>query len=429
VRRLPHVEPTPAVDPERGAAARIRYELRAHLPEVSTFPRQAWLRSLRNAVGAATNAELGYVDCRGLPQLRTEVANYLGRARGVAANPDRIVITTGSTHALSLIGRALTRREATRMAFENPSHLVLHAVAERAGQTPVGVPVDTEGLCVDRLHLTDVDSVVVSPAHQFPTGVALSPDRRGLLIGWARSSGGLVIEDDYDAEFRYDRAPVGALQGLSAEHVAYVGSTGKTLAPAIRLGWSVLPADLKEAVAAELWGSMLNVSGIDQLAFADFLRRGEFDRHLRRMRTIYRRRRDVLVAALNERLPGLSVSGIAAGLHVVVELPSRESESAVCTRARSIGVRVQSLSQHALAGYDGPAGLLIGYGSIAEPAIPGAVEQLAQAIEVVRAAPSGNGRAPRRTTSASSSSQPRAAKRRAAGSTARTSGRRVQRPA
>ncbi len=216
MRRLPHVEPTPAVDPERGAAARIRYELRAHLPEVSTFPRQAWLRSLRNAVGAATNAELGYVDCRGLPQLRTEVANYLGRARGVAANPDRIVITTGSTHALSLIGRALTRREATRMAFENPSHLVLHAVAERAGQTPVGVPVDTEGLCVDRLHLTDVDSVVVSPAHQFPTGVALSPDRRGLLIGWARSSGGLVIEDDYDAEFRYDRAPVGALQGLSA---------------------------------------------------------------------------------------------------------------------------------------------------------------------------------------------------------------------
>jgi GntR family transcriptional regulator / MocR family aminotransferase len=378
VPRTPTAGPLPR---EAAPETRVLYDLRAHQPEVATFPRQLWLRAVRKALTTATNAELGYVDGRGIEKLRVEVADYLGRARGVVAHPERIVVTAGATHAISLIGRALARRGRTEMAFENPSHRILHVAARRAGQTPVGVPVDTRGLRTDMLE--DAGSVVVSPAHQFPTGVALSAERRAALVGWARTTGGIVVEDDYDAEFRYDRTPVGAVQGLSPEHVAYVGSTGKTLAPAIRLGWAVLPAGLHDEVADELESSMLHVSGIEQLAFAEFLRRGEFDRHLRYMRGIYRTRRDVLLDALGRDLPELHVSGIAAGLHVVLELPSRELERPVVERAQALGVLVQSVSQHALPGFDGLPALLVGYGSVPEPTLPSAVERLARAFRDV----------------------------------------------
>jgi GntR family transcriptional regulator/MocR family aminotransferase len=197
---------------------------------------------------------------------------------------------------------------------------------------------------------------------------------------WARATGALIVEDEYDAEFRYDRAPVRALHGLSPEHVAYIGSTSKTVAPALRLGWAVLPPALAGAVGEELWSSMLQIPGIEQLAFADFLRRGELDRHLRRMRKVYRGRRDALVAAVERRLPQLAVRGIAAGLHVLLELPAGGSEAAIRREARSRGLLVEGLSQHALPGYSGPAGLLLGYGGILEPAVPEAVDELARAV-------------------------------------------------
>jgi GntR family transcriptional regulator/MocR family aminotransferase len=379
VRNLARVQLAPDAAPVR-AGARVRYDLRPHLPDVNSFPRQAWLRSVRTALAGATSAELGYIGAQGLQQLRVEIAGYLGRARGVAADPDRIVITTGTAHSLSLLARALTHLGAQRMAFENPSHFVLREVVKHAGQTPVPVALDSEGVRIDSLRAAGAQSAVVAPAHQFPTGVVLSAERRRLLIEWAQTSGGLVLEDDYDAAFRYDRAPIGALQGLSPEHVVYLGSTGKSLAPAMRLGWAVLPARLVDPIVYELAAGMIQLPGIDQLALADFLHRGEFDRHLSRMRTIYRRRRDALVDALETWLPDCPVRGIAAGLHAVVELPSADVEEAVCARATSIGVLVQSLTQHALPGYDGPAAVLVGYGPVPEAAIPRAVQQLAEIV-------------------------------------------------
>ncbi|HKT43685.1 MAG TPA: PLP-dependent aminotransferase family protein [Gaiellaceae bacterium] len=378
VRKLPDVERVWTVPRQPPATPRIRFDLRPHLPEVTAFPRQAWLRCIRDSLVQATNAELGYIEPRGLESLRVEVANYLARARGVVADPELIVVTGGATHGLSLVARALGARGSVRMAFENPSHFVLHAVATQGGQTPVPVPVDDDGLVVERIG--EADSVVVSPAHQFPTGVVLSPERRAELVQWARERSALVVEDDYDAEFRYDRAPVAALQGLCPDRVAYIGSTGKTLVPAIRLGWLVLPPDLVEPVSEELWRTMLHLPGLDQLAFATFLRQGEFDRHLRRMRGIYRTRRDIVVAELERLLPELRVSGIAAGLHVVLELPCTGMEAEVRRRARERGVDVQSVEQHSLPGYDGVAGLLIGYGAVPEPTLPAALEQLALAI-------------------------------------------------
>jgi len=366
--------------PAARTAPKIRYDLRPHLPELGRFPRRAWLRSLREALATAADAELGYIDSSGLTALRAEVAAYLGRARGVVAHPDRVVITAGSTHSIALLAGALARRGGQTIAFENPSHFILRAAAENAGLTPFGVPVDDDGLVVDALPDADVAAVVVSPAHQFPTGSALAAERRAQLVRWARESGALIVEDDYDAEFRYDRAPAAAMQAVAPDRIAYVGSTGKTLAPAVRLGWAVLPGELATSVTDEIQRTLLHLPGIDQLAFADFLRRGEFDRHLRRMRDVYRRRRDRLVATLEEYLPDFRVHGLAAGLHVVVELPSRELEAEVCLQAHRRGLALQSLSRHALPGYRGPHGLLVGYGCIVEPAIPAAVEELAVAV-------------------------------------------------
>ena len=378
----PRVRSVPTVrEPAPDGGGKILYDLRAIQPDVSTFPRRLWLRSMEHAVTSATNAELGYIDVQGLARLRSEIAGYLGRARGVVVDPERIVVTAGATHALSLLGRALVRRGATLTGYENPSHRILHAVARRAGQTAVGIPVDAHGLRTDMLG--DEAAVVVSPANQFPTGVTLTQSRRAALVAWARRTGGLVIENDYDAEFRYESTSVGALQSLAPEHVAYVGSTGKTLAPAIRLGWLVLPERLLADVAEELSASMLHVSGMDQLAFADFLRRGEFDRQLRRLRSLYRRRRDVVVDALAKQLPDLFVTEPSAGLHVVVELPDAALEPAIVAAARAAGVLVPSLSQHTLPGYDGPAGIIVGFGSLPEPTIPLAVQRLAAVIRSV----------------------------------------------
>jgi len=385
-------EPAQSSSPPAEQGAKLRYDLRSHQPELSTFPRQAWLQSLRHALRTAADSDLGYIDERGLKQLRAEISRYLGRARGVAADPEQIVVTAGSTHTLSLIFRALARGGATLIGFENPSHWLLHAVARRAGLTPVGIPLDRQGLRVDALRAANVGAVVVSPAHQFPTGAALSADRRAALVLWARETGGLIIEDDYDAEFRYDRAPIGALQGLSPEQVAYIGSVSKTLSPGIRLGWAVLPSDLVASVGGELFCSVLQISGIDQLALADFLLRGEFDRHMRRMRAVYRRRRDALVGALESRLPLMPVNGIAAGLHVVIELASTAAETAVVEEAKARGLAIESLSRHALPGYTGPPGLLIGYGAIPHPTIPDAIEQLAQALAAGTGSALANGR-------------------------------------
>lgn len=376
VRAPVRVDPMRARPPDEGC--RVVYDLRPHLPEINGFPRQAWLRAVRESLERARAADLTYTDSAGLWDLRVEVANYLARARGVLAHPEHTLISGGSTHALSLVSRVLARRGQTRMAFENPSHPVLRNAAVVGGQTVVAAEVDEQGVRPDSIRAAD--TVFVTPAHQFPTGVVLSAGRRVDLIAWAHEADALILEDDYDAEFRYDRAPVGALQGLAPDRVVYIGSTGKTFAPALRLGWVVLPSDLFDEVSTELFSSQLQISGFNQLAFASFLRRGDFDRHLRRMRQVYRARRDLVVSLLRELLPEHRVSGIAAGLHVLLEMPSSESAEAARIEAESAGIVVESLEQHSFADYAGRAGLLIGYGGLPEPSLEHAVRRLAKII-------------------------------------------------
>jgi GntR family transcriptional regulator/MocR family aminotransferase len=379
VRATVRVDPKAARPPNGGP--RVVYDLRPHLPEVTGFPRQPWLRAVRESLERARSADLSYTDPGGLWDLRVEVANYLARARGVRAHPERTLITGGSTHALSLVSRVLARRGVTRMAFENPSHALLRNVAAAGGKTVVAAEVDQQGVRADSIG--SADTVFVTPAHQFPTGVVLSPERRVALIAWAQGADGLIVEDDYDAEFRYDRAPVGALQGLAPDRVVYIGSTGKTFAPALRLGWAVLPGDLFDDVSEELFSSLLQISGFNQLAFANFLRRGDFDRHLRRMRQVYRARRDLVVSLLGELLPNHRVSGIAAGLHVILEMPSQAAAAAVRMEAETVGIVIESLEQHSLAPDAGQAGLLIGYGGLSEPSLERAIRRL---VEIIRSA-------------------------------------------
>jgi GntR family transcriptional regulator/MocR family aminotransferase len=359
---------------------RPRFDFRPSVPDVSTFPRAAWLRSQREALATMTDADLGYGDPCGVETLRAALADYLGRVRGVVADAENIIVTNGYTQGLGLVCRALVAAGAKRIALEDPSNPEDGLVAAHAGLEPVSVGVDDAGTRVDDLERADVDAVVLTPAHQHPTGVVLTGERRAALLAWLRETGAIAIEDDYDAEYRYDRAAVGALQGLDPDHVVYAGSASKTLAPALRIGWLVVPPGLLDAVRHEKLLADRGTARIEQHAFADFLTRGELDRHLRRMRARYRARRDALLEALAEALPEAAVRGVAAGLHVTVELPAGYSEEAIQQEARDRRVELETMSAYRPDFADRPSALVLGYAQMPEPAIRAGVRELAEAV-------------------------------------------------
>jgi GntR family transcriptional regulator/MocR family aminotransferase len=375
--------PSPTGQP-RGE--RVRFDFRPGLPDLSAFPRAAWLASLRRALQLAPDADLGYGDPRGVVELREALSSYLGRVRGALATPERMVICNGFAQGLGLVSRALRAQGARRLVMEDPSHVDQREIVKRAGLEVVPVPVDARGVLVDELEAADPDAVLLTPAHQFPTGAVLAPERRTALLAWAERRGALVIEDDYDAEYRYDRAPIGALQGLSPERVVYAGSASKTLAPALRLAWLALPSWLLEAVTMEKAFADLGSPRVEQLALADFLNRGDLDRHLRRTRLRYRVRRHVLVAALHHSVAGVEIAGVDAGLHAVAHLPADVDEAAALERARSRGIALAGVAEHHFRPTSGPPALLLGYGRLTEPTIKAGVEELARAIRAARRA-------------------------------------------
>jgi GntR family transcriptional regulator/MocR family aminotransferase len=373
-----------AASPAPGAAGAAaaeqlpRFDFRPGGPDVSLFPRAAWLASLRRALRTAPHARLDYGDPRGAPELRLALARYLGRARGVVCDPERLIVTSGMAQGMALLARVLSEGGARSIGVEDPSSAPGRDQLSANGLRVVPVPVDADGMRVDVLEARGPDAAFVAPAHQFPLGVVLAPGRRAALLDWAARTGALVLEDDYDAEYRYDRVPVGAVQGLAPELVAYAGSVSKTLAPGLRLGWLVAPERLADAVVQAKARDDLGTPVVEQLALADFLERGELDRHLRRTRGIYRGRRDALVAALARELPDCEPAGVAAGLHLVVRLPAAADENAVLAHARARGVGLYGLSEHRIE--PGPPALLLGYGRISEPAIDAAVTELAAAL-------------------------------------------------
>ncbi|MGW3508253.1 MocR-like pyridoxine biosynthesis transcription factor PdxR [Streptomyces sp. NPDC000994] len=359
----------PAIDAqEPGAAARARaprFDLRPGSPDVGTFPAAAWLRALRRAIATAPSLTYDYGDPRGRIELRTALSGYLGRARGVIAPPERIVITSGYVQGLALLTRVLDGAE---VAMEDPGLPFHREVVRRAGGSVAPVRVDERGVCAQ--DLGEQRAVVVTPAHQYPTGVTLHPERRRALTDWARARGGLIVEDDYDGEFRYDRQPVGALQGMAPGQVAYLGTASKTLGPALRLGWMVLPPHLVDAVAEAKLHSDHHTETIGQLALAELIDSHAYDRHIRACRLRYRRRRDQLL----DRLDSRRVRGIAAGLHALVDVAD---EAETLARAEAVGLALGRLADH----WHTPGeGMVVGYGTPRERVYPEALEALAKLL-------------------------------------------------
>ncbi|MFD9934971.1 PLP-dependent aminotransferase family protein [Streptomyces massasporeus] len=368
------VVPPSGTAPHPRALTRPAYDLRPGSPDLASFPRAEWLKAARRALTAAPYQALDYGDPRGRPELRAALAGYLSRARGVRADPERIVVCAGISHGLRLLGTVLRARGVRTVAVESYGLDVHGRILAGSGLRTTVLPFDRLG--TDPGGLAAAEAVLLTPAHQFPMGVPLHRDRRTALVDWARRTGGLVLEDDYDGEFRYDRQPVGALQGLDPDRVVYLGTASKSLAPGLRLAWMVLPPGLAEETAAAKGGVDM-CGALDQLTLAEFLTSGAYDRHVRATRLRYRRRRDALVAAVAARAPEARVTGIAAGLHVLLRLPPGTEQSVVQA------AHWRGLALHGLARYTDPAAsaepvdaLVVGYGTPPDHAWAGALDAL-----------------------------------------------------
>ncbi|MEP7024791.1 MAG: PLP-dependent aminotransferase family protein, partial [Actinomycetota bacterium] len=351
----------------------------------ASFPRSDWVWATREACRRVATADLDYGDPRGSVVLRQVVAAYLRRVRSAAADQDRIIVCTGYAQGLNLVLRVLAPLGVRRAALEDPGHGDLatsgSAQAGRAaGMDVVHVPVDELGLDVAALEASGARVVVVTPAHQSPTGVVLAAQRRHALVDWATRNDGFVIEDDYDSEFRYDREPVGVLQGLAPDRVFAIGTVSKSLAPAVRLGWMLVPPPLVDAVAAEKRVSDRGSSGLDQLAVAALLESGRYDRHLRHMRAVYAQRRGVLIDSLARHAPGIRLTGLAAGFHAVAHLPASADEQAVVTAARQRSVGLYGMGPLRAAPGAAPPQLVFGFGNLSQRAIESGIAAVADLL-------------------------------------------------
>ena len=370
--------PRRTTPPSAAARPRATHGLLPGASDFAEFPRTQWLAAARRVLAVAPPSAFGYGDPLGRMELRTALADYLSRVRGVAAEPERIVICAGFHHGLTLTARALWTRGVRAVAVEAYGLGLYRAVLTGAGMNIPPLLVDEDGARTDELaSVTGVGAALLTPAHQFPVGVALSPQRRAAAIDWARVTGGLILEDDYDGEFRYDRKPVGALQGLDPERVVYFGTASKALAPALRVAWIVAPEALLPDLAAAK-GPVDMVGALDQLTLAELITSGGFDRHVRSRRQSYRRRRDQLVKALAERAPDVRVTGMAAGLQAVLELPPG-TEDPVLGAAASRGLMVSGLAgfrHEELAPQPGRDALVVNYSAVSDSAWPGALKAL-----------------------------------------------------
>ncbi|KOU27488.1 GntR family transcriptional regulator [Streptomyces sp. WM6372] len=368
------------VDALRAVPSRI--DLSPGVPDLTAFPRTAWLRAERHVLGALTPADFGYGNPQGAPALRTAVTGWLARNRGIRADPDEVVIVAGVAQALALVAHVLREDGVRKVAVEDPGSLGARQQLEYGRLETVPVAVDEGGLDTAALRASGAPAVLLTPAHQFPTGVVLDGERRRELLDWA-AAGGLVVEDDYDAEHRYDRAPVPALRALLPEGVCYAGSVSKLLAPALRLGWLLVPPRLREAVVAAKRYADLGNPVLAQLVLARLMDSGELERHLRFVRRRHRRRRDAMLRAIAAHVPGARVHGAAAGLHLMVTFDGAPFEdTALAAGALALGVKAHPLSWHRVR--PGAPGLVLGYAAGPPGELEEGIALLGRALDRLR---------------------------------------------
>jgi GntR family transcriptional regulator/MocR family aminotransferase len=374
--------PRSAVSPDTSAGPGTRnpwrWNLRPAMPDVTLFPRTAWVRATQRVLREASAEALDYGDPRGRPELRQALADYLGRARGVVTRPDRIVVCHGFTQAIGLLARVLAGHGAGRLAIEDPSYPLFREIIRMAELTAHPVEVDEHGL---RPELLDAEAVLVTPIHQYPLGVSLSEERRGQLLAWARATDSVIVEDDYDGEFQYGRRRIGTLQALEPSRVIYAGTTSKTLAPGLRLAWLVLPPDWVEPVTAAKRIADQHSAALTQMVLAELITSGAYDRHVRHCRSHYRRRREQLGAALAQGVPQVRLLGENAGLHAVVHWSQDgPSEREVLHAARHESLAVSGLGEYCVVPGSRPPGLVVGYATPPRHGYAGALESLTRTL-------------------------------------------------
>jgi GntR family transcriptional regulator/MocR family aminotransferase len=357
------------------------HNLRPGLPDLSAFPRDEWIRAVKRTVSTAPFEAFGYTDPHGRRELREAVARYLARARGLRARADNVVACSGAAEGLRLVAAALAKAGVTTVAVEEFGLQTQREALAKAGLDTVPLPVDGDGADLSTLDRTPCPgAVLLTPSHHFPLGVALHPDRRAAVVDWARRRGTLIIEDDYDGEFRYDRSPVGALQGLDHDHVVYLGTASKSLAPGLRLGWLVLPDHLVGPIVAQKGETEETVGFLNQLAMTEFIESGAYDRHIRAMRSQYRRRREQLVETIGRHAPEVRVTGMSAGLHIVLDHPARTGAELVRRAAREqVTLEPLDFFRHPMSTSDRD-GVAIGFAAPSPSAWSGALDALVRAL-------------------------------------------------
>ncbi len=357
-------------------------DFRSGIPDLGRAPREDWAWAIREVCRTIPNAAFDYPDPLGEPRLRDVLAAYLRRVRAASATGDQLIICIGMAQALGVVLNALAGTGIDTLAFEDPgAGAWTTALASQAGMYVVPITVDENGLDVAALDRSRARAVLVTPAHQWPTGVVLAPERRLALIDWAASREAVIIEDDYDAEFRYDRDPVGALQGLAPDRVVALGTVSKSLAPVLRLGWIASPPGLAATLARTKQFTDRGSPGLDQLALALLIETGRYDRHLRRMRAEYAARREVLVQALAEHAPGVRLTGLAAGFHAVAHLPAGTAEQEVIQAARSRSVGLYGMSTYRADHSPDPPQLVLGFGNTSQRAIQTSIALVSDLLE------------------------------------------------
>ena len=362
--------PEPARRPPPSPPARLAADFASGVPDLASAPRESWAWAIREACRTAPNSEFDYGDPRGNPRLREVLAAYLRRVRAADTSADQLIICSGMAQGLGLVLHALAGQGLSRVGFEDPGGIGgITAAAAWAGVEAVPVRVDDRGVDVAALDTSGAEAVVLTPAHQWPTGVVLAPERRLALLDWAARRDATIVEDDYDAEFRYDRDPVGTMQGLAPDRVIALGTVSKSLAPALRLGWILTPPGLAATLARAKQITDRGSPGLDQLALAILMETGRYDRHLRRMRTEYATRRDILVQTLTQHAPAVRLTGLAAGFHAVAHLPAGIGEHGMIRAARSRSVGLYGMSTYRADHCPDPPQLVLGFGNTSQQAI------------------------------------------------------------
>ena len=370
----------PAIAVPASPRVELRYSFRTGTPDLASFPRSRWAKATAVAMASMQADEFGYGHRHGAEPLRQALTDYLGRVRGVSADPQQVLIIGGFDQARSFMAEALRRRGVTRIAVEDPGYGD-RQVFLGSGFELIPVPLDDDGLRVDALEGTGAQAVLVTPAHQYPTGVVMSGARRLELAAWLQRHDAVALEDDYDAEYRFDRSPIGALQGLAPGHVVYAGTVSKTLAPALRLGWLVVPPPLLDTLMTIQHLADNGRSRLEQHVMAEFITSGDFDRHLRKMRAVYRDRRAALLDAVAHELPAASVGGVSAGLHACVALPRLVDETAVMAAAARRGIEFNFMTPHFLGPRPNHSTMLLSYARLSESEIRAGVRGLKAALE------------------------------------------------